>query len=481
MSNFPEACLTIDADDRIVGINLAGEKLLKIKQADVCGKPLDELFPKQVHSVPCFESSPGKNRKITLSRSDGEAFYAELKVSSILGEDQASLGRILVVRRLNQVDRDSAVRNQNAILTALQETTFDLHSSLELDIVLKNIVERACMLLGTSHGYLDILRDDRDELEPVVGIGVLEESLKHEVVKGVGVAGTVWETGKPLVVCDYDQWSNRMKAFRRGIIRGIVGMPLIIKGQVVGVIGVARGVESDEEISMDDVSVLSRFADLAAVALQNARLFEKAQKEIEYRRKTEIELRDANQRLQLQFEREEMLQGQLKELAIRDPLTDLFNRRYLQETLPVEFARAKRSETSLATLMMDSDHLKEINDRYGHKAGDDFIVLIANVIRENIRAGDIACRYGGDEFAIVLNNVSKTIAQKRAELLRDRIATHPIMYEGDKVGITVSIGIAMYPVHGTSVEGLLQKADQALYLAKQKGKNCVVFYREDQG
>ena len=222
--------------------------------------------------------------------------------------------------------------------------------------------------------------------------------------------------------------------------------------------------------------MLKRFADLAVVALQNARLFEQAQEEIEFRRKTEIELRNANQLLQLQIERVEILQEQLQELAVRDPLTELYNRRYLQEALELEFAHPERSSRPLAILMMDSDFLKDINDKFGHKAGDDFLVHIAIVIRESIRAGDIACRYGGDEFVVVLSDVTQNTAFERAEKLRKKIASHYIVHRNEKVSISVSIGIAMFPTHGSTWELLLQKADQALYEAKGLGKNRVFVF-----
>jgi diguanylate cyclase (GGDEF)-like protein len=257
-------------------------------------------------------------------------------------------------------------------------------------------------------------------------------------------------------------------------------MPLLLKGQVIGVIGVARGVDNSSPFSEDDVSILKRFADLAVVALQNARLFEKAQDEIEFRRKTEIELRNANQLLQLQIERIEMLQEQLQELAVRDPLTELYNRRYLREALEMEFAHPERSSLPTAILMIDSDHLKEINDRFGHKAGDDFLVFISKVIQQNVRVGDIACRYGGDEFVIVLSNVTQNIALGKAEKLRKTVAEHHILHRNEKISISISIGIAMFPAHGKVGEELLQKADQALYEAKRMGKNKVFAYRENQ-
>jgi diguanylate cyclase (GGDEF)-like protein len=314
-----------------------------------------------------------------------------------------------------------------------------------------------------------------------VGFGSLAEMLMFRIVPGEALAGIVWNTGRPLFIPDYDQWSGRLSHFQHGLIRAIIGMPLILNGQVVGVIEIARGVESDVSFSEEDITVLKRFSALAVLALQNARLFQKAQAEIQFRRKTEIELRNANQVLQLQLERIELLQGQLQEQAVRDALTDLFNRRYLEEMLGVEFARATRSKTSLAILMMDCDRLKHINDTYGHKAGDDALVLIANVIRESIRAGDIACRYGGDEFVVVLGNVSQETAFERAENLRNRIAAQPILHKEKKININISVGIAMFPVHGTFGETLLQKADQALYEAKHKGKNQVLVYNDSMG
>lgn len=486
LHDLPEAIIILDVNNQIIGVNPAGEKLLKIKRIDLIGKPVDAVFLSQPPFADHNEILSDGRKKTNLRRSDGQTFYAELTVSTINGLNGNHLGRVVVIRESaqsgqseTQIIQEQSLKTQNLMLRALQETTFDLHSSLDLNTVLHNIVERACKLLETTHGYLDILRET-NELVPVVGIGVLAESLKFKVVMGEGVSGTVWKTGMPLVVSDYDDWPERSADFPRGVIHAIVGMPLILNEQVVGVIGVASDGDSDTVFSDYDVSVLRRFADLAVVALQNARLFEKAQAEINFRRKTEIELRNANQLLQLQVERVELLQQQLQELAVRDSLTNLFNRRYLHEMLEVEFARSKRSGASLAILMIDSDHLKEINDNYGHKAGDDFLVHIADVIRENIRAGDIACRYGGDEFVVVLSNVTEDTALGRAEKLRESVASHHIIHVKDMVSVSISIGISLFPAHGLSGEALLQKADQALYTAKRMGKNKVSVYSENQ-
>jgi diguanylate cyclase (GGDEF)-like protein len=475
---FPDALLFLNEKNYVVGLNQAGEKLLNTTQADAVGKSVDELFSSKLLSIVDDEFFPERWKEFGFHSGNGRSVSAELKVSSIWGSDGTQMGQIMIFRDLNLFPQVNKLRNQNAILKAFQETTYDLHSSLNLEIVLKNIVKRACKLLNTSHGYLYVWDEDRDELKPVVGIGALEEVLDYKIAKGEGVAGTVWQTGKPVVVADYDTWPGRSKGFTYGMVQSVIGMPLLLKGAVVGVLGIAHSSKKNIVFTEEDVSLLGRFAGLAAVALQNARIYGKAQKEIEFRKSIEIELRDANQRLQFQVEHVELLQEQLKELAVRDTLTNLFNRRYLQEMLEVEFARSKRAESSLALLMMDSDQLKSINDLYGHKAGDDFLVHIANVIRRSIRAGDIACRYGGDEFVVVLGNVTEEIAFARAEKLRKNVAKHHILYKDGKASISISIGIAMFPAHGSSGDAVLQRADQALYQAKQSGKNCVVIYAE---
>lgn len=479
MNDCPDACIIVDEDNRVIGINSAVASLLALSEAAIVGKILTEVLSGLDIYLDPDETLQDPSLGNYAPPTDGQPGLAEMKVSSLRDADGNFFGRVAILRTLRSSQGHEVLQNQNEILIALQETTFELHSSLDLKVVLHNIVERACKLLETSHAYLVILRES-GRMEPVVGFGALEAILDTRIAQGKGVAGIVWKTGLPLFVPDYDHWPGRLSQFQPGVIRAILGMPLILNGRLVGVIGVARGIESDTSFSEEDITVLKRFAALAVLALQNARLFEQAQSEIQFRRKTEMELRNANQVLQLQIERIELLQEQLQEQAVRDSLTNLFNRRYLEETLEVEFARATRSETSLAILMMDCDRLKHINDTYGHKAGDDSLVLVANVIRESIRAGDIACRYGGDEFVVVLSNVSQGIAIARAENLRNRLVAEPILHGTEKINISISVGIAMFPAHGTFGETLLHKADQALYDAKHKGRNKVQMFSEEK-
>ncbi len=168
------------------------------------------------------------------------------------------------------------------------------------------------------------------------------------------------------------------------------------------------------------------------------------------------------------------LRGQLEEQSIRDALTGLFNRHFMQMTLDRELARAARAGSSVALFMLDVDHFKRFNDTFGHGAGDAMLRAIAAAFRASVRAEDIICRYGGEEFAIILPGLSAATALERAERVRSTVAALQIPLEGTPYGqATVSIGIALSPSDGTRPDELLRKADQALYCAKHGGRNQV--------
>lgn len=186
----------------------------------------------------------------------------------------------------------------------------------------------------------------------------------------------------------------------------------------------------------------------------------------------------ANQELQSHVKKIEQLRIELQEQAIHDPLTGLFNRRYFAEYLAHELKRAKRENMSISLLMMDVDHFKSINDSYGHKTGDKFLIAIAEFLQNNSRGSDIACRYGGEEFILVLPGADIQVAYDRAEQFRIQCAQIEIQYENIEISITISAGIATYPSHAEIAEDLIIKADQALYHSKQHGRNRVTVWGE---
>ncbi|MGZ6317424.1 MAG: diguanylate cyclase [Anaerolineales bacterium] len=167
------------------------------------------------------------------------------------------------------------------------------------------------------------------------------------------------------------------------------------------------------------------------------------------------------------------LQAQLREAAIRDPLTGLYNRRYLDETMKRELARAAREENPISIFMGDIDYFKQLNDTYGHQAGDEVLKALGEVLREHARSGDIPCRYGGEEFVVILPDMPLEAARDRAELVRRDFSDLRFAFGDAQLGVTISIGVSVYPDDGTTADELIGAADQALYEAKQTGRNRV--------
>lgn len=196
-------------------------------------------------------------------------------------------------------------------------------------------------------------------------------------------------------------------------------------------------------------------------------------------RETREALRAGEQTLKQQLTEIQALQDQLKEQAVRDPLTGLYNRRFLDSIVGRELARAEREGLSMTVMMIDVDHFKKVNDRYGHPGGDEVLRKLAALLLEKIRVIDVPCRYGGEEFLLLLPSMTQEFAVVRAEQCRKAFAELEVYSGGACIQATVSMGIACYPQHGETFAELTRCADVALYRAKQEGRNRVVLYQPD--
>ncbi len=165
----------------------------------------------------------------------------------------------------------------------------------------------------------------------------------------------------------------------------------------------------------------------------------------------------------------------LQEQAITDPLTGLHNARHLREILPREMLRARRKDSPLAAIMIDVDHFKRVNDSLGHEAGDGVLKELGALLKKSIRGSDITCRYGGEEFAIILADATSEGARRRAEDIRAAVKRLELHHGSKPIGdLTVSLGVALFPYHADQATTLLRKADEALYQAKAAGRDRVV-------
>ncbi len=201
---------------------------------------------------------------------------------------------------------------------------------------------------------------------------------------------------------------------------------------------------------------------------------------------TEVQEQEAQTRLQLaQYVAERTalaianlrLHDELLAQAIRDPLTRLYNRRYMEDMMAREELVAQRTASSVGIIMIDIDHFKNLNDTYGHQAGDMVLREMGHLLESHTRGADIACRYGGEEFVVTMPGASLDITRQRAEQLRQDIAEFRLDYAGEAIKITISLGIAIIPLHGSSWNVAFRAADTALYKAKQEGRNRVIVAR----
>jgi diguanylate cyclase (GGDEF)-like protein/PAS domain S-box-containing protein len=178
---------------------------------------------------------------------------------------------------------------------------------------------------------------------------------------------------------------------------------------------------------------------------------------------------DMENRLQAVVQEKSVLQ----ELATLDPLTGLYNRRFLDDAIMREISRSEREEKQFAVIMLDLDHFKNVNDQYGHAAGDEVLKTLAMLMKKASRESDLICRFGGEEFVAIMPNMSAIQARDRVETWRRQLEETTVIYGDSRIQITLSAGIAIFPLHGRSGEELITRADEMLYRSKQQGRNRI--------
>ncbi len=203
--------------------------------------------------------------------------------------------------------------------------------------------------------------------------------------------------------------------------------------------------------------------------------------DISERKQAERDLIEAYELLESRVAEIEKFQDQLLEQAIRDPLTGLFNRRYLEENLAQAIARADRYKYPISLVMIDIDHFKVVNDTYGHKAGDEMLVALSNLLRSQIRKGDTICRYGGEEFVVLMPRASWEAARQRANQWRKAFEALHVPYDGQTMNTTFSVGIATLSPEKNDIEDGMREADIALYRSKAEGRNRVTVSEHYRG
>ena len=380
-------------------------------------------------------------------RKDGEAVWVEISVSPLWKHGETPGRTIVVVQDITDRKRmEEENERRSKQMAALHETGLELTAELNLNALLESIAQHALNLIGGKSCNCFIYRPELDLIELVATAGE-ELTLSGKMRRrGEGAPGQVWATGAPLLINDYHAWPGRKREHDHFPSRALVSVPVRWGEEFLGVLNIlAYAPHRYTEVDMD---MLNMFAAQAAIAIRNARLY-----------------------------------GMVEQLAVTDELTGLFNRRGFFQLGEREFERALRFNRSLAALMFDIDHFKRVNDAHGHPVGDQVLRALADSVRQNTRGIDVAGRYGGEEFVLLLPETPLQEAVQIADRLRQSIADLSVPIcpaNGDfppvKIHITVSIGVAVALPGIRNLADLLERADHAMYRGKDFGRNRVVVW-----
>ena len=352
------------------------------------------------------------------------------------GEHYRMIGAMMDITERKQ--NEETIRQQNSMLASLHQITLDLLRYRELDPLLDRLVELSAEFMDAP--YVEIML--------VEGEALLVKAASQNQTRLIGqrlsrddavLSWQAFDTREPAVLRDYANWPQRKAVYDEFLLRAVADFPILNEDRCLGVLALGRD-KPEYEFSFDQIQSGRLLASLTALVLNNA------------------QLREA-----------------LHEQSIRDPLTGLFNRRYLEEALNQQLSRVSRTLHPLGVIMLDIDHFKQVNDTYGHPMGDALLSEMGQLLKSHVRAEDIACRYGGEEFIMIMPDASLEATQERAEFLRQAIKTLRVQKGGLSLeGVTLSLGVAVYPEHGRTKESVLRAADAALYRAKQAGRNQVM-------
>jgi diguanylate cyclase (GGDEF)-like protein len=330
-------------------------------------------------------------------------------------------------------------------LRVLIEINTYITNSLEKEEVLNRILNQVRVVLDCEHSSILLVNEELQRLE----FAILTKEEDSRLLKdtslrmGEGVAGTVWQNGMPVMIVDTasdPRFSDRADRKTSMHTRSLIAVPLTVDGRIIGVMEALN--KKRDTFDDFDLQMLQYVSTQSAIAIKNADLYN---------------------------------------MATRDGMTKLYIHKYFKERLLEEFRRSQRKGYPLSLVMLDIDHFKSLNDTYGHQAGDRVLIEVARVIRDNTRAIDIPCRYGGEEFAIILPETIRDHAMAFSERIRGLIEVLSIEYQGTVIHVTVSGGVATSNVSAPAdTDEFIRFADRALYDSKEGGRNRILFFRKPE-
>jgi diguanylate cyclase (GGDEF)-like protein/PAS domain S-box-containing protein len=438
-------------DGVLVEVNEGFERAFGFTKQEAVGKTSEELGinPDSEDRARILaalkEQSSAHDLELVLHAKSGEARIFTVSIDLVdIGNQKYILTTSQDITERKQAEAARAqlqenLHRHNERLAFLHQTTLNLLKQNNMDDLAQAITEEASQLLHADVGYLTLVEGEMLVDRAISPIDLSHQKKTVSLADDQSVMRQVIDSRETFITADFSALPNLKPQISEAELKAGIFLPLLTTDTCQGVLGAGR-IQIGNPFSEEDIHLGSLFGKFSSLTLDNTRLHEA-----------------------------------LRQEAIRDPLTGLFNRRFMQEALARELSRAKRNSHLLAVAMLDLDYFKRINDTFGHDAGDEVLRQLGALLQRRFRGSDVACRYGGEEFTLIIPEVSKADALVRMQELRNDINHLAIQHQGQKLNrLTISIGAAIYPEHGANAETLLKAADEAMYRAKQAGRDQVV-------
>ena len=450
--NASDIIYTHDFEGNVISINRAAERITGYTQAEILQmKITDAIAPEYAHISqkmldPRISGEIPLNHELEILSKDKKRIALGISTRPVFRGGKAigvqGIARDITKSKNTEAELQSANQKLEAWVTELQQRTHEMTLLNDMGDIL-----RAC--LTTEEAYNVIVRVAQQIFPVQVGaLYVIAPS--RNLVESVAVWGDTSLAERTFT--PHECWALRrgrthwVENFNAGLIcrhihqpssSGYLCIPMMAQSEALGILHLMQ--PENVQLTETKQRMAVTMSEHIAMALSNLRLHET-----------------------------------LRSQSIRDPLTGLFNRRFMEESLELEIRRAARNQRPLGMIMMDLDHFKYFNDNFGHEAGDLLLKELGALLKNNIRGEDIACRYGGEEFTLILPEGTGSVTRQRAEFFKEAIQRLDVHYKNQPLGrLTASMGVAVFPDHGRTAQALIEAADKALYRSKNAGRDCV--------
>ena len=444
-----DGVLVVDASNRIVHINPAAQFIFADMVTQGVGQPVKKLLGVELAELPLM--AQGQSRELILDSTQGQRSF-EVRILPLTMHNQRLNGQLVVLHDITahkaaKTERDQLIDQLSEAFfrtQALYRATRSMISFESLPTVLQAVVDGVASALKAHRVTLLTIDFNKHQITNFVKAGPGAVLIKEPSYADLAKELTSWVVRENKLARIPKYTSDKKEDNRHGktYSGSMMVAPISYRGEIIGAMNAINGPD-DASFTERDGQLLMAMANQAAIAIANTRLF-----------------------------------NEVQQRAITDELTGLYNRRHFFVLAEQEFEQAVRHNKPLCAIMFDIDHFKRFNDNYGHAIGDEVLRHVAQVTEENLRGTDVIGRYGGEEFAIILSQTKLSTAYHVGEHLRRMIESYSVQTVDGPLSVTISLGVSQITPELSTLADLLDQADQALYCAKEAGRNRVAMAEE---